>query len=115
MLESLDSIERDPVRRAVFTTAEDMLVPDPLTYSEWFDRAPLRLRRKAVGPRRYEEVARDATPQWADFIDPEDGSLLGLNELRRESDVERVSRAYNARQLIQKRGQAVRQVATFGF
>mgnify|MGYP003704295815 CR=1 FL=1 len=43
-----------------FTTDSGKVVPDPTIYSEWFDRAPARLRRKAVGSGRYADAVAAA-------------------------------------------------------
>lgn len=117
VLEPLEDVTNGPEQLAVFTNASDRLIPDPATYSDWFDRADEKRRRVAVGARRYSAV-RDvlgADPRWEDFIDPDTGSLLGVAALKSEPDAARTERVAKVRAEIARREALIRQVATLGF
>lgn len=106
----------DPDKLAVFTTAEDKLVPDPLTYSQWFDRAPQQHRETAVGVRRYRAVAaQGGVPSWEAFLDPDTGSVMPLNRLQDETTEERARRVLRVRQQMQERRELLRKVAMMGW
>ena len=77
-----------------FTTAQNKLIPDPLTYSDWFAQTDVEHRKMAVGVRRYNTVADrlQTTPTWADFVDPETGGLLSWQELGTEAEEDRRER-----------------------
>ena len=90
VLTPLEELETAPE----FTTADDQLIPDPLTYSDWFSDADERRRKIAVGSRRYDFMADslDREPSWEDFLDPETGQLLSLASLKDESQDEQRER-----------------------
>lgn len=95
-----------------FVTAEDKLITDPLSYSEWFSKSNEKRRRMVVGTRRYSagvEIA-GASPPWELFVDPEDGGLLPTDVLRNESAADRESRIAQVREKIAGRREALRRV-----
>lgn len=117
VLRPLDSIVQSPEKQAVFVNAQDKLIPDPVEYSAWFDRADEDKRAKAIGVKRY-FFAKDflqREPKYADFINPEDGKLLTVDQLQKETGVDWVYRRQAADALIAKRQEQIRQVYTFGF
>lgn len=111
------SIADDAGRMAVFTDAEEQLVPDPLTYSEWFDRAPLAARQTAVGVRRYKVVsdALGASPSWEYFIDPDQGGIMPMASLRDETDDDRAARVGRVRQQMGERREWLRKAKMLGW
>jgi hypothetical protein len=117
VLRSAESIERDPAKKAVFSTAAAKLVPDPAVYSTWFDRADERRRRIAVGSRRYSAVHKQlgAKPSWEHFLDPATGGILPLPQLQAETPAERAARVQTVRKQIAFSRQSVADVATFGY
>ncbi len=113
----LEPIPLTVEKQAVFTNAARELVPDPVDYSEWFNRASEAHRAKAVGVRRY-FAARDRLdrdPVYADFLDPETGKLLPVDEIKRETDIQQVARRTQVDSLTAQRQQQIREVLTFGF
>lgn len=111
-----DHIESDPALTAVFKNAESEVAPDPLEYSNWFNQADERRRSLAVGPRRYSAIKEKlgSNPPWSAFIDPESGSLMPLQALRREPSEIRTKRMATVSEAIAKRGEMLRRVLTFG-
>lgn len=106
-----------PEKLNVFSNSAGKLVPDPATYSAWFNQADERRRRLAVGTRRYSAVREvlEEEPTWAHFLDPRDGDLMPLEALRNESASDRAARVQIVmKQLAQQAGD-IRQTATFGF
>jgi hypothetical protein len=112
VLSPLEELEQHPA----FTTAADKLVPDPATYADWFAKAPERERRLAVGSRRYRTVqAKVANPEWHHFVDPDKGTLVPVQTLKREPSVKRAERVQKVQRVIAQRREDVRRVSTFGF
>lgn len=113
MLRDSAEIAADPV----FVNAKEELVPDPASYSDWFGQVDDRRRKLAVGARRYSTVQEitGGRPAWEDFVDPATGRLLGDEELRQESLMERVKRSAEVRRLMDERRRKTEQVAQFGF
>jgi SPP1 gp7 family putative phage head morphogenesis protein len=102
----------------LFKDNVNQLVPDPLTYSDWFSRATPRARRAAVGTRRY-SAAREVLghePGYEHFVDPDapDGSLLSLDQIRSESVGDRGRRLHRVHSAIKERGQLIRRVQLLG-
>ena len=100
-----------------FQNAEDALIPDPLTYSDWFQRADAQKRKVAVGVRRYATM-KDAIgqhPSWEHFVDEDTGGLLTLNQIQDETQAQRAERVQRVRAVIAQRGMARQQVARLGF
>jgi SPP1 gp7 family putative phage head morphogenesis protein len=92
-------------------------VPDPLVYSDWFEVASEPIRRVAVGTRRY-SLVRDALnrpPEWADFLDPETGSLLTQAELEAETPTQRSERKAKVRSWLAYLRQIAKTISQFGF
>lgn len=104
-------------RTPSYATAAGRIVPDPAVYSEWFERAPDRLRRMAVGARRYEHVKQQlgTTPRWADFLHPETGELLHLDTLKQESAFDRIQRRQAVENGIQHRRDLIVTALSRGF
>lgn len=107
----------DKNRMAVFTNAQDELVPDTAVYSQWFDRTDERRKRLAVGSRRYStlEDQLGRPPRYEEFIDPRNGDLLPLQRLERETEKQRTARVAKVQAVMAKNEQAVNQLATYGF
>lgn len=116
-MEPFDAIVSDPAKQALFKTAEDKLVPDPIEYSTWFDAAPERKRMDAIGVRRYKTMADklDRQPTYADYVDPETGSLAKVQVLAYETQEEHQARASLVQELFAKRREDIRQVKGMGF
>jgi len=101
---------------ASFANAENRLIPDPVSYSDWFDQADERRRRTAVGSRRYAEVAgKVGEPSWHHFLDPETGELMPLATLRTEGSRARERRVNRVQKLLAQRREHIRQVQVYGF
>lgn len=117
VLTPLDALVKSPEKQAVFTQAQGKLVPDPIEYSNWFNRAPERKRTQAVGVRRYYAVADklQRKPVYADFIDSESGGLLPAKQLQDETASAHAERRQEVDQLLVRRQEQIRQVSTFGF
>jgi len=94
---------------------KDKLLPDHLTYSEWFDSASEQRRRLAVGTRRYSAIADIVdNPSWEHFVNPETGELLTVDELTKENARQRNARLATLRGEIADQAKAVEKVAVFG-
>lgn len=115
-LKAADYIEESPSLKAVFTNAQHEMVPDPLLYQEWFERADEPRRRLAVGTRRYAVVKErfGENPPWAAFIDPDSGSLMPMRTLADEGAAQRAERMSEVSAAVAKRGEMLRQVLTYG-
>ncbi len=114
VLRSLAELTDNPEAMALFTTAKDKIIPDPVVYSQWFDGADDKRRRLAVGARRY-EVVRDRLdgrlPSWGDFLDPNSGKLMHVETLRREPDADRFTRRAAVAELMAERKRAIQRAA----
>lgn len=88
-----------------FRTAAGKAIGDPHTYDQWFSNANERHRKEAVGARRYNAVAEltGGEPEWAAFVDPEEGGLLPLDVLKAESPGQRASRIQSVRAVMAER------------
>lgn len=105
-----------PPRSAVFQDVRDRVIPDPVSYQAWFDKAPEPLRRQAVGVRRYQAVAAQVEqPRYADFIDPTEGDLMPVETLASETPAERLLRVGQALELIALRKGQIESLLMFGF
>lgn len=116
----LKPLELTPEKQAIFTNAQGKLVPDPVDYSAWFDGAPERNRATAIGVRRYytmkEKLATSGRePEYADFLDPDDGDLLAVKRIDGESLQQHAERRQQVDRLIAARQDEIRKVYTFGF
>lgn len=111
-------IEDDPARLAVFTTNAGKVIPDPVTYSEWFEkRATERQKRQAMGSRKYSRVKKllgEQPPTWEHFVD-EDGLPLSLAQIEHEGPEKRAERLGKVRAMVAERERLIRQTSTFGF
>lgn len=103
------------MRLARFRNAAEKIIPDPVSYADWFEQAGEERQRTAVGSRRFNTVAELTTPSWASFIDPETGDLMSLDDLRAESAAERAERINQVQALVNQRREQLRQVQRFGF
>lgn len=117
MLRSAANIENDPGRLAVFTNAQDRIIPDPLVYSQWFRKADERKRRIAVGSRRYSALksALGRSPAWEEFLDPKSGDLASLDRLQSETPRQREIRVAKARELLNARKAGLKRVTVRGY
>ena len=113
VLRPVAELVKDPDKVALFTTAKHMLVPDPAVYSEWFDRTDDKRRKLAVGIRRFEAVKDrlGRTPAWGDFLDPDTGSLLRVEALKREGEAARIKRRVQVDALMGERKAAIERAA----
>lgn len=105
---------RDPERGpTVFQQAQGSLVPDPDTYGSWWKQADDRRRKIAVGVRRYltmlDRLQRE--PDWIEFMDPDTGGLLSVEQLKAETVSERNERVGRMRQVIGERRDELERVA----
>lgn len=96
--------------------AQDKIIPDPLTYDEWFKQAPERLKRKAVGSRRYDLVSdlHGKNASYFHFIEPDTGDLIDLDELRSEDTSDTVVRVMQGRQMANAAQIQRREILTAG-
>lgn len=111
------AIENDPAAKALFTNNDKKLIPDPVTYSEWYQTASEQEKRWAVGTRRLATMRRklDREPTWSDFLHPETGQLMPVDELKAESAAQQETRASNVDDVIQQRREMTVQVSRFGY
>ena len=109
--------ENDPVLNAAFRNEDGAGIPDPATYDEWFARVDVGRRRLAVGTKRYNAVASelDREPEWSDFIEPENGALVGVTDFENESTLERIIRKGKVAKLIAERKKRIQDIANVGF
>jgi SPP1 gp7 family putative phage head morphogenesis protein len=113
-----EHIENDPAAKALFTGNDKKLIPDPVTYSEWFDTATEQERKWAVGTRRLAAVKKikGAAPlAWADFLNPDTGQLLPVDALKGETAAQRQGRIDQVDEVIQQRRDLSVQVGRFGY
>lgn len=112
-------IENDPAAKALFTDNDHKLVPDPVTYDEWFRTASDQERRWAVGARRLATVTNKLKPgeslSWAHFLDPNTGTLLPLKRLQAETPKRQEIRIGKVEDVIAQRRELAVQVARFGY
>lgn len=117
VLDPPKEILNDPALMAEFENEQKQVVPDPAVYSDWFANASEDKQRKAVGSRRYSAV-RDRlgrAPAWEDFINPDTGKLLAVEDLKNEKESARQERLTKTRSLIADRAELIRQTDTYGF
>lgn len=102
--------------RDLFTGAAGRLVPDPLSYAEWFKQADVRRQKVSVGAQRYNAAAAvlGRAPAYEDLV-THGGELLPLHELKGESAVQRMERVAKVRVDMIRRREMARQTAIFGF
>ena len=82
VLKTPDEVAKNPNVAQVFKNASGSRIPDPVAYNDWFRQAPVALKRKAVGSRRYDIVTkRKPNADWSDFIGT-DGKLLKVADLK---------------------------------
>lgn len=118
VLDVADHIENDPAAKALFTGNDKKLIPDPVTYSEWFNTATEQERRWAVGTRRLatvQKIAKGRPVTWADFLNPETGQLLPVEDLKAETASQRQERTERVGEVIQQRRELAVQVSRFGY
>lgn len=102
-------------QRTVFETQAKEVIPDPLTYSDWFAGASPQWREQAVGVRRYRTLASEIeNPRWEYFVD-EQGKLLTVDQLKDETPQERTHRVLKVQRLLSEHARDRKQVAAFGF
>lgn len=105
----------EPWFQAAFQNNDGDGIPDPETYSQWFQQADPATRAEAVGKRRYAAMVKklDRQPEYSDFIG-QDGKLLTVKHLQSESDFDHAQRRAAVDSDIQRRGDLFKQVKTFG-
>lgn len=113
VLKPPDEIVNDPVLAAEFQTAAGDSILDPAAYDSWFSRASEGRRKDAVGAGRYNFVKglnqAGIDPDWTDFIG-NDGKLLTVKTLRKESPVDRADRKNAVAATLRRREDAIRKV-----
>lgn len=113
-----DELKNDPEVRDSFRLDRLPGTTDAKTYDKWFAKADASKRKQVTGVARYNAVKEIAgsrrQPDWIDFID-EDGQLLTISQLQNETAVERQARKQRIRELVKKRGTALRSVSSRGF
>lgn len=116
VLAPASELQTDGPRRSIFTQAQGRLVPDPITYRDWFQRADVRRQKLSVGVQRYNTAAEvlGRAPHYEELVGF-DGQLLGLTDLRSETPIQRAERVAKVRVEMLRRAEDIRQVATFGF
>jgi len=109
-----DEFKNEPALRATFETAAGDLIPDPASYTDWWQGAGERERSTAVGVKRYQAVRDrlERKPRWTDFIDA-DGKLLPVGDLKKESADKRAARIAEVEMVLKKR-EAFSQIASQG-
>lgn len=111
VLALLDSLRDNPVIR----DAKGMLVPDVLTYEDWWSRATEKQRRAAVGTRRYDAMAAQTDrPRWADFITAR-GELLSVERIGKETAQQRADRRAKLDAVLRRNAKQRADVLQFGF
>ncbi len=90
-----EELANDPVMAPVFQNAAGHAIPDPVTYSQWWQSADVGRQKIAVGTGRYNAMASKLggtrEPEWEDFIDAK-GRRLKVAELKGETVEEREAR-----------------------
>lgn len=102
---------------AEFANAAEQPIPDPVIYSDWFDRADEKRRSLSVGARKLATVQKSigGRPSYEHFVDPATGEIMKLEALKNESPEDRTARVAAVRQEMDKRRRLIRQVKAFGF
>ena len=106
-----------PEQEQLFRNAERKVIPDPETYDQWFAGANEKQKKQAVGVARFNlmEDILGRPPEWTDFLNPHNGLLMGVNQLRRETPAMRAERKTIARTTITRQAQAKRRVLSRTF
>lgn len=112
-------IENNPAAKALFTDNDRKLVPDPVTYADWFATASDQERRWAVGARRLATVTAQLKPgeqlTWSHFLEPTTGALLPLQRLQGETQKRRQTRIGRVDDVIAQRRELTVQASRFGY
>ena len=121
VLKTPDEIANDPELKSEFENADGEPIPDPQTYSQWFDEADEGRRKLAVGVRRYAAVVKrlqqrgeKRSPKWTDFIDG-NGVLLTLKHIAEETPTDQIFRLLNIDSLIASRADLIAKMRAAGF
>lgn len=96
----------------------EAVTPDTRTYSDWFDRQPMDVKRAAVGVKRWDAVKEtlgQRKVQWADFIDPATQDLIGPEPLKSENLVGLLQRRAAVQSQQRQQASDLGQVRTYGF
>jgi len=112
-------LENDPYVKAQFQNANKATIPDPGSYRQWWATADEAERRRGVGGRRYNLVAKRLAsqgrmPEWEDFLTA-DGKLMPIDKLKRQTWKAWDGRRAKVAELIAHREQVMRQVTATGF
>lgn len=103
VLKTPDEVAKNPNVAQVFKNASGSRIPDPVAYNDWFRQAPVALKRKAVGSRRYDIVTkRKPNADWSDFIGT-DGKLLKVADLKQSGPAALARQVEVAVMLTQRR------------
>ncbi|WP_347245369.1 phage minor head protein [Thermogutta sp.] len=116
VLKPPDALMGNPDAMDAFRRETQVLIPDPGSYTDWWERASEKERMTAVGVKRYQTVRKllKRDPEWIDFLAP-DGSLLSISQLRSENAEQRRARRLQVEAMLAKQRMAYRQVAATGW
>lgn len=92
LFEAIDNMPEIPV------TAQNKIVPSASVYANWFASTTEKLKRRAVGSRRYDLVTKKygEDVSYYHFIDPDTSVLMSLDELRIETEPDLQARLLQA-------------------
>lgn len=106
----------DNLKPNLVHNVDGTVVPDVLTYADWFQTQPERMKRKAVGSKRFDAVTKkhgdNAGYQY--FVHPEDGRLLTLPEIAAETAQETSQRVALVNKITMERRRERRDVLLWG-
>ena len=109
-------ITSDPDLAKVFTNASSDLIPDPVSYSDWFRQADEKEKAAAIGWERLMAIRkRSDSPEWQDAMDPDTGKLLTADQIRSETDYRRKLRLERSGRILRKRRRLTQLVYNWGF
>lgn len=106
----------DEVDTLLSKLANHKVVPDNLVYADWFSTTTEKLKRRAVGSRRYDLVTKmhGENASYFHYIDPETGEMMALDALAKETADETRKRVDIGRNIANDRRKARRDVLLFG-
>lgn len=106
----------DEVDSFLSRLANHKVVPDNLVYADWFSTTTEKLKRRAVGSRRFDLVTNlhGENASYFHYIDPHTGEMMSLDALAKETADETRKRVDRGRVLANERRKARRDVLLFG-
>ena len=110
-------IANNPEKLAVFRDVAKRTIPNPQVWNDWFERAPDRSRRIAVGVRRLraaEDIVGKENLTYAHLVNVK-GKLLSVDQLQAETPAERAERIAKVQAIFAQRAADISDVRTFGF